>query len=87
MRLLSFLSTAYKRRNSLTVEQVASKLGRTTAFVGRMVDVGELHPLPGEPMRFAESEVERARNILERRRRAIEEVHRIDTEERKSDGR
>lgn len=83
MGLLEYLRMAHEKRNALTVQQVAKRLARTTAFVERMTEVGELHPLPGNTMMFTESEVKRAKEILDRRRKAIEEIHRIDTEERK----
>lgn len=67
-----------KERKTLTVEQVAERLGRTMAFIGRMMEVGELCPLPGNSTIFAPVEVERAAKILERRRKAIEEVRRMD---------
>lgn len=83
MGLLEYLRMAHEKRNALTVQQVAERLARTTAFVERMTEVGELHPLPGNTMMFTESEVKRAEEILDQRRKAIEEIHRIDTEERK----
>lgn len=67
-----------EERKALTAEQVAERLGRTTAFIGRMMEAGELRPLPGNPTMFAPAEVERAAMILERRRKAIEEIRRMD---------
>lgn len=67
-----------EERKALTMERVVERLGRTTAFVGRMMKAGELRPLPGNPTMFVPAEVERAAMVLERRRKAIEEIRRMD---------